>query len=103
VEKLLSSIRFRFHNERVHNTMINREAQMKSHRQKFRENAHYTTVPYKGPNDKRACAQCEEFMNNVTVLDSRMYKIIAAYHESQRDAKSKRTQYNLAESKSKAG
>lgn len=99
----MTSIRFRFHNGRVHNTILNREAQLQKHRQRFRENAFYTTVPYKGPNDKRACKpQCEEFLNRSHDLDRRMYKIIAAYDESQRDVKSKRTQYNLAESKSKA-
>ncbi|XP_034476872.1 uncharacterized protein LOC117783539 [Drosophila innubila] len=98
VEKLLASIRFRFHNGRVHNAMMSREAVLKTHRQKFRDNAYYTTVPYKGPNDKRACKpHCEEFLNKTADLDSRMYKIIEAYDESLRDAKSRLTQYNMAE------
>ncbi|KAM8713623.1 hypothetical protein ACLKA7_013874 [Drosophila subpalustris] len=100
VEKLLASIRFRFHNGRVHNAMIGREQMLKSHRQKFRDNAYYTSVPYKGPNDKRACKpHCEEFLSKASDLDSRMYKIIANYDESMRDAKSRMTQFNMAERK----
>ncbi|XP_062132940.1 uncharacterized protein LOC133843424 isoform X1 [Drosophila sulfurigaster albostrigata] len=100
VEKLLSTMTFRFYNARVHNVLMKRERNFKNFRRNFTKNSNYTTVPYTGPNDKVTCKpHCEDFLSKTINTDKLMYKIIAAYDDAQRDLTAKKTQYNLAERK----
>ncbi|KAH8354984.1 hypothetical protein KR093_003275, partial [Drosophila rubida] len=100
VEKLLASMTYRFYNARVQKSILGLEERVKSQRKVFAKNVKYTNVPYAGPNDKGICKpQCEDFINATADMDLRMFKIISAYDEAQRDLVARRTQYTFAERK----
>ncbi|XP_064536117.1 uncharacterized protein LOC135426761 isoform X2 [Drosophila montana] len=98
VEKLMISMNYRFHNGRVHASIMNRKAVLEGQRTNFKNAKHYTNVPFSGPNYKGTCKpNCEEIMASTKDMDRRMYKIIEAYDESQREAKLKMSHFNVAE------
>ncbi|KAH8298400.1 hypothetical protein KR044_001949, partial [Drosophila immigrans] len=100
VEKLLAGMTFRFYNTRVHQYIKNREVNMKYNKTYFKKQSYYTEIPYGGVNDKGTCKpHCEDFMNKTADMDRRMFKIIDAYEEAQRDLISKNRQYSVAERK----
>ncbi|EDV98340.1 GH23059 [Drosophila grimshawi] len=93
VEKLLSSLRYRFYNAVVHKNMLFHQDKIKSQRQQFTNAAYYTKVPYPDIFCKDHCLQ---FMNKTRDLDKRMYQIIAAYDESMRDERKTHTKQTLS-------
>ncbi|XP_068140387.1 unconventional myosin-Va [Drosophila tropicalis] len=83
VEKLLASMTFRFHNDRVRG-LLNKGLTHKEHRRReFQMSKYNTSVPFAGPNFNKNCSRpCEELLKMDKDMDRRMYKIIAEYEKT---------------------
>ncbi|XP_030387617.1 uncharacterized protein LOC115634172 [Scaptodrosophila lebanonensis] len=100
VEKLLASMNYRFHNDRVRTVMSSRAALAEYQRKRFMLAARYTNVPYAGPNFTGICGpQHDDYVISTKDMDRRMYKVIALYEQSQRDEHAQRVTQSLAEKK----
>ncbi|XP_016931221.3 uncharacterized protein [Drosophila suzukii] len=87
VEKLITTMMFRFHNGRVLSIVANRMSQKEEHRKIFESGKFYYPFPYAGPNFNELCHIKDE--NKVVVkdliTDLRFAGIVAKYEESQRE------------------
>ncbi|XP_030375056.1 uncharacterized protein LOC115624492 isoform X2 [Scaptodrosophila lebanonensis] len=102
VERLLASMNFRFHNERVRSAMNRRIARTEENRKEFSNARFHTKVPYGGPNMKHPCPpHCDELLRMSKDMDRRMYKIIEMYEKSQQEmeatAEGKKSHLRLSE------
>ncbi|EDW03651.1 GH10387 [Drosophila grimshawi] len=99
VEKLLSSISFRFHNIRVLLNSARMLSLVKAQRDKFKNSIHHTEVPFSGPNYNSLCnPPCEDTMYSKD-MDRRMYQIIAEYEKTQLDPRLHQAQKSMANRK----
>ncbi|KAH8352200.1 hypothetical protein KR084_002674 [Drosophila pseudotakahashii] len=87
VEKLMTTMLFRFHNGRVVSMVANRMSQKDDQRKDFETARFHTQFPYDGPNFNELCHVRDEDQVDVKDLttDLRFCAIVAEYQESQRD------------------
>ncbi|KAH8305878.1 hypothetical protein KR018_000376, partial [Drosophila ironensis] len=86
VEKLMSSLHFRYFNGRVCQQKIEDAATIETMRQDFKKSQHYNRFPFPGPNYWSKCSpKAEAVLKMSKDIDKRMYKIIEMYDASQKE------------------
>nr|XP_044251107.1 uncharacterized protein LOC108061262 [Drosophila takahashii] len=87
VEKLLTTMLFKYYNGRVVSMVANRMSQKDAHRKDFETATFHTQFPYDGPNFNELCHGREEDQVAVKEFtsDLRFCGIVTKYQESQRD------------------
>ncbi|XP_052854131.1 uncharacterized protein LOC128263260 isoform X2 [Drosophila gunungcola] len=93
VEKLMTTMLFRFHNNRVLSMVATRISLKESQRRHFESGRLATQIPYAGPNFNELCPFTDEERVVVKDIpnDQRYAKIIAEYEESLLDEKLRET------------
>ncbi|EDW11841.2 uncharacterized protein LOC6576409 [Drosophila mojavensis] len=82
VEQLMTSMTYRFLNDRASYHRVRRETLARNQATQFERNAHYTNVPYPGPNFNSACEPCREDIIINKPIELCMYKIITEYERA---------------------
>ncbi|XP_037710027.1 uncharacterized protein LOC119547303 isoform X3 [Drosophila subpulchrella] len=87
VEKLVTTMLFRFHNGRVLSIVANRMSQKEEHRKIFESGKFFYPFPFAGPNFNELCHITDEGKVVVKdlITDLRFAGIVAKYEESQRE------------------
>ncbi|KAH8402075.1 hypothetical protein KR009_009540, partial [Drosophila setifemur] len=102
VEKLMTSLHFRYFNGKVVSQKALTSAQVQKGQKAFKKSGHYTKIPFPSPNYWSKCSpQCEASLKMCKDMDKRMYKIIEMYDASQKEAQAALMQKNLAHKKQK--
>ncbi|EDV58063.2 uncharacterized protein Dere_GG25178 [Drosophila erecta] len=85
VEKLLTTMIFRFHNDRVVLMVANRMSRKEGYRRHFRDGRFVTQIPYSGPNFNELCyvREKEHMVLKEVPKDLRYAEIVNEYEESQ--------------------
>uniref|UniRef100_A0A6P4EN75 Uncharacterized protein LOC108043760 isoform X1 n=1 Tax=Drosophila rhopaloa TaxID=1041015 RepID=A0A6P4EN75_DRORH len=93
VEKLMNTMLYRFHNNRVFSMVASTISQKEVNRRYFESSLFYTQFPYAGPNFNELCPFTDEEKLVVKDLpiDLRYAKIFAEYEESQLDSNLKKS------------
>ncbi|XP_064553668.1 uncharacterized protein LOC135439014 isoform X2 [Drosophila montana] len=100
VEKLLTSMTYRFHNDHVAYHHARKASSSRFYREQFIQNKYHTKVPYSGPNFNSLCKPaCEEAVFTTKDMDRRMYQIIAEYEKGQVDPNLNKLQRSVADRK----
>lgn len=98
MEKLLTSMTYRFHNVHVAYNHARKVSSSRYYREQFMQNKYHTKVPYSGPNFNSLCKPaCEESVFASKDMDRRMYKIIAEYEKGQVDPNLNKLQRSVAD------
>ncbi|ALC39898.1 CG13544 [Drosophila busckii] len=100
VEKLLSSMNYRFHNDRMRFQQARKAAIVAAQRREYNNAFNHTKVPFPGPNYLGICEPaCDEWLRSGGEMDRRMYQIIAEYEKSAMDKQVVKVHRTLAERK----
>ncbi|XP_016961754.1 uncharacterized protein LOC108032440 isoform X2 [Drosophila biarmipes] len=87
VDKLITTMMFRFHNGRVLSIVANKMSQREEHRRNFEDGRFYNPFPYAGPNFNELCHVVDEgkVVTKDLTADLRFAGIVAKFEESHRE------------------